>query len=86
MDVEFHRTFLKEYGKLPRKIQARFKERLDVFRKTPFDESLGNHTLAGKWAGCRSINVTGDYRAIFEETKENTFRFMAIGTHSKLYG
>lgn len=85
MEVAFHRTFLRQYSQLPSKIQVRFKERLDVFRATPFDESLRNHSLSGKWAGCRSINITGDYRAIFEEPVENTL-FVAIGTHSKLYG
>jgi mRNA-degrading endonuclease YafQ of YafQ-DinJ toxin-antitoxin module len=45
---------------------------------------LNNHSVDTAFADCRSINVTGDYRAIFHENKE-TVTFMTIGTHSELY-
>ena len=85
MEVKFHRSFLKLYEKLPAKVQRRFEERLLVFQKDPFDESLHNHPLHGPWAGFRSINVTGDYRSIYESLDGKVATFYAIGTHSKLY-
>ncbi|MFH1192383.1 MAG: hypothetical protein V1655_02815 [bacterium] len=45
---------------------------------------LNNHPLSGKLNGLRSINVSGDCRAIFEEKLEDII-FIAIGTHSQLY-
>ena len=85
MEIRFHRTFLKHYEKLPAKIQARLQERLTTFSANPFDESLRNHSLTGEWTGCRSINVTVDYRAVYESVNENDALFLAVGTHSKLY-
>jgi len=39
--------------------------------------------------GCRSIDVTADYRAIYKEVREgkefNAY-FVALGTHEELYG
>lgn len=44
-----------------------------------------NHKLQGYYEGCRSINVTGDYRAIFVE-EVDSIKFLRIGTHVELYG
>ena len=50
-----------------------------------FDMILNNHTLSGELSGCRSLNITGDVRAIYEEISENHFEFISLGTHSELY-
>jgi len=46
---------------------------------------LDNHSLQGTWLGHRSINVTGDFRAIFKETQDAAI-FVDIDTHHNLYG
>ncbi len=54
----------------------------------PSDPSLDNHPLKDPWIGCRSIDITADYRAIYEETNEgdeNIAYFITIGTHQELY-
>ena len=85
MNVEFHRSFDKLYIKLPAKLKIRLSERLKIFMANPLDPTLRNHALSGEWVGYRSINITGDYRAIYEETGKNGARFVAVGTHGKLY-
>lgn len=45
---------------------------------------LNNHSVDKAFTDCRSINVTGDYRAIFKE-ENNVIIFLKIGTHSELY-
>ena len=85
MKVKFHRNFEKLYDKLPDKIQRRFEERLLIFVGNASDPTLRDHSLTGEWQGCRSINVTGDYRALYETLDEETVIFVAIGTHSQLY-
>ena len=70
---------------LPKKIKEKFKERRNVFVENKFDPILNNHNVEKRFPGCRSINVTGDYRAIFKEDKRNVFTFVNIGTHSELY-
>lgn len=85
MKVEFHRKFEKLYVKLPTNVKLRFDERLTIFLNDPFDPILRNHSLSGEWQGFRSINITGDYRAIYEVADQEAILFVAIGTHNKLY-
>ena len=85
MEIRLHRNFIKKYTLLPKKIKEKFKERRNVFVENKFDPILNNHNVEKRFPGCRSINVTGDYRAIFKEDKRNVFTFVNIGTHSELY-
>lgn len=84
MDVYLHRTFLKKFKKLSPKIQDKFEERLELFLKNSTHPSLNNHSVEKRFPDCRSINITGDYRAIFKLQKD-TVTFITIGTHSELY-
>jgi len=85
MIIRFHRRFEKEFDKLSQGIQRKFFERADLFRTDIFHPLLNNHSVDKRFPGCRSINVTGDYRAIFKERNFDVL-FMRIGTHSELYG
>ena len=77
--------FDKDIAKLPQKIHQAYLERLRIFALNPYHRLLNNHTLTGAYRGYNSINVTGDYRAIFEQISEDTVRFIRIGTHPQLY-
>ncbi|MCH7952032.1 type II toxin-antitoxin system mRNA interferase toxin, RelE/StbE family [Patescibacteria group bacterium] len=86
MRVQFSRQFKKQYKKAPRKIQTAIDRRLKLFIKDPDDPLLRNHSLRGRLKGFRSINITGDWRAVFREfEKENLIFFDTFGTHSQLY-
>lgn len=85
MEILLHPSFTKDFKKLEMEIRRRFVERKGIFQETPHHPLLKNHPLHGEWAGHRSINVTGDYRAIFY-TKDDIYIFVRIGTHSELYG
>jgi len=84
MDAYLHRTFVKKFKKLPPKIKDRFEERLELFLTNPTDPTLNNHSVEKAFPDCRSINITGDYRAIFK-LESNTAIFINIGTHPELY-
>ena len=86
MNVLFHRAFRKYYRKFPEKIQRRFKERVALFGIDPFDPVLHNHALMGDFKGYRSIDITGDVRAIYKALDANVVEFALIGTHHELYG
>ena len=87
--INFSNSFDKQLKKAPLKIKIVFKKRLELFLKEPFHPQLRNHPLLGKLSNYRSINITGDWRAIYSEyktTKEGIVTiFEAIGTHSQLY-
>lgn len=86
MKVRFTKRFSKEYDKAPKKIKAAFNKRLQLFMEDKFHPTLNNHSLAGKYTGYRSINVTGDWRVVFRELDESEIIYFDIlGTHSKLY-
>ena len=73
------------FKKQPAGVKDKFEERVRLFHEDMFEPILNNHSLEGEWLGCRSINITGDIRAIFEEIEDDHFEFIAIGTHSELY-
>ncbi len=84
MEIRFHKNFKKRFKKVPLKIQEQFYERLDIFLQDKFDKTLNNHLVDKAYPSCSSINVTGDYRAIFED-QGGVVVFITIGTHSDLY-
>lgn len=82
--IKFSRKFRNYFQKAPKEIKIRFDERLDLFLLDSMNPKLHNHALSGVLRGFRSINVTGDWRALYRET-DSVIIFEAIGTHSKLY-
>ncbi|MBI2309714.1 type II toxin-antitoxin system mRNA interferase toxin, RelE/StbE family [Candidatus Collierbacteria bacterium] len=85
MKAKFSRTFGKQYAKAPSKIKSAFNKRLEQFLRNQFHPLLNNHALIGKYFGCRSINISGDWRAIFREISSGIAYFEVLGTHSQLY-
>jgi addiction module RelE/StbE family toxin len=85
MIIVYHRDFTKSYKKLSPKVKVKLENRLRFFSKDEFNPVLNNHALKGRWLGYRSINVTGDFRAIFKRDVNNVL-FVAVDTHSNLYG
>jgi addiction module RelE/StbE family toxin len=86
MIIEPTRKFVKTFSKTPAKIQLAFEQRIELFRNSPFHPLLNNHALTGKYAGFRSINITGDWRVVFREFDNyHLVSLETIGTHSQLY-
>lgn len=86
MRIDFHRNFDKRLSRLPKKHREQFKTRLIEFVSDQYNPILSNHTLKGRFEGYRSINVTGDVRAVFMLHNESHVEFVDIGSHSQLYG
>ena len=86
MRVKFSRRFEKRYNKAPKKVKKAFDSRLEIFVADKFHPTLNNHALTGRYTGYRSINITGDWRAIFQELEEGAIVYLVIiDTHSNLY-
>jgi len=85
MKIRFHKNFDKQYKKLSKEQKKRVKERLALFLENTFHPILGNHSLKGRYKSYRSINITGDLRAIYKFINEQECIFVAIDTHSNLY-
>lgn len=84
MRIAYRKSFEKRFKKLPDKIKQQFYDRLALFMVDPFDVQLNNHPVDRAYPGCRSINVSGDYRALYYATNDS-ITFVLIDTHSNLY-
>ena len=85
MKVGFRKYFKKQLAKMPQKYQEQFSKKLDIFFENPFNPVLNNHQLSGELKNLRSINVTGDIRAIYEQINKDKVLFLKIDNHSNLY-
>lgn len=78
------RQFDKNFSKLPKKTKEKSVLQFEIFLSDPMDPVLNNHKLHGKWSKYRSINMTGDIRAVYV-MEDEVARFIDIGSHSNLY-
>lgn len=86
MHAVYSKNFLKQLERAPQPIQKAFRLRMELLIENPRHPLLRNHELQGVLLGYRSINVTGDWRAVFRILpREDAIFFVAIGTHSQLY-
>lgn len=83
--IKTTKGFDKQYAKLTAKIREQFKVKLALFSTNPFDPALRNHPLKGKYLGYRSIDISGDVRALYTVKNDVVIIFGFIGTHSQLY-
>lgn len=85
MIISYSKNFIKQSKKLDKSIKQQLLERIELFSNNPLDAKLNNHALKGKYKKYRSINITGDFRALYL-TQEDLVIFDVVGTHSQLYG
>lgn len=85
MKVLTHRKFKKSFSKVPQKIQTKFYIQIEIFLQNEFDSRLRNHALVGEYKGIHSIDITGDWRILYEKVNTSTVMLIDIGTHSQLY-
>lgn len=88
MKRQYDPAFIKTLKKTDVRVRKSFKEKIAIFAKNPKDPNLHNHKLKYEYEGYRSIDITADYRAIYEEISkddEPVAYFILIGTHKQLY-
>ena len=85
MVVNYTQDFIKDSKRLNIRQKEKLEQRLKLFGHDQFNPILNNHSLHGKYLGYRSINITGDLRAIYIKEGDDV-TFVAIDSHSSLYG
>ena len=86
MKIKYLPKFKKQFKKLPNIIQNQFQSRMAILINDITNPILKVHPLKGNFAGYWSMNVSGDFRALFYYEDETIVVFALIGTHSNLYG
>lgn len=83
--VAYSKAFIKQAKKLSPDLRTKLQYRIKLFSDNPLHPSLRNHSLKGKYHNYRSIDITGNIRALYIQ-KSNEAIFDTVGTHSQLYG
>lgn len=89
MRLRYDPDLLKQLKKLDVRIRNSFKEKIAIFIEDPFNPQLDNHSLKREYQGYRSIDITNNYRALYQEKVEGDeliAYFVVLGTHEELYG
>ncbi len=87
--IRYTSLFNKQRKAAPLEIKIAFRETLELFLDNPLYPQLRNHLLKEQYSGYNSLDVTGDWRALFRvrESKTQTIiTFHILGTHIQLYG
>ena len=85
MKLSYTKNFIKQSKKLMPATKTKLVQRIAVFSDNPLDPELRDHALKGKYKNYRSIDVSGDYRALYI-LRGNEAIFDIIGTHAQLLG
>jgi addiction module RelE/StbE family toxin len=85
MQLKQSRIFIKQFNRLPIKIQNQFQTRLELWLIEPNHSQLHTHPLVGGYSGYWSFNVTGDVRALYYFEGETVVVFAFIGKHGQSY-
>lgn len=81
----YHKDFNKDYARLKKATQERYKENYEIFVNDPSDRRLKNHPLSGKMAGRWSFSVTGDVRVVYRFLMPDVIILLRIGSHNQVY-
>jgi len=82
MILILHKSFEKQYLKADALVRRRFQERRNLFLSHPTHPLLNLHPLKGDRGGQWSINITGDWRAVFIYKNINTVIFIDLNMHT----
>lgn len=88
MKIQYAPGFIRKLKRADVKIRKSFVQKILIFSKNSSDPQLKNHKLREPYQGLRSINITADYRAIYEEStigEDQIAYFVLLGTHEELY-
>lgn len=78
----YSEKFKRQFSKLPRVIQEKALQQLEIFEKTPFHPSLRLHKLSGILEGLWSISVNLKYRILIKFQHQGDAQLISIGTHA----
>lgn len=74
--VEYEKNFLRQFAKLTAKAQLQARARIAEFIVEENVERLRDHALSGDFLGYRSINITGDVRALYYLSADGRLWFL----------
>lgn len=86
MEIEISSHFLRKAKKLTLNEQKNLSEKIEIFRKDPYNPSLKTHALTGKLKGLYSFSLTYSKRVVFTFVEKNKALLLDVGLHGEVYG
>jgi mRNA-degrading endonuclease YafQ of YafQ-DinJ toxin-antitoxin module len=81
---KFIRAYKKNIKNNP-KLRDRYREKVGLFIKNPFDSSLQTHKLSGILKNSWAFSITSDLRIVFSFLNADVVLFEDFGTHNEVY-
>ena len=88
MNLTFAPSYIRDYQRLPQRIQKQTDRKLRFLLQNPFHPSLRTRKVEGEVLGFRDVyegSVTMNYRYLFRIVG-NTYELLRIGTHTQIFG
>ncbi len=88
MKVRYSPYFYKQYKRVDVRIRNSFDQKVALFIQNPNDLELNNHLLREPYTGLKSIDITADWWAFYQElviSGDVVAYFVELGTHDQLY-
>lgn len=80
----FERAFKKRLGP-DKNLKMKFLEKIEIFRRDPFDTQLRTHKLGGRLKELCSFRIEYDVRVIFYFSSDDHVVLVDVGTHDEVY-
>ena len=85
MEIEISSQFLRRVKKLTPSEQRNLSEKIEVFRKDPYDSQLKTHALRGRLRGLFAFSLNYSKRVIFTYIGKNKALLLDLGSHEEVY-
>jgi len=87
IEIGFSSSFKKAFKKriYKREEEEKFWEKLEKFKRNPFNPILRTHKLSGELEGLWSFSVEYNCRVIFKFINSSKALLIDIGTHEEVY-
>lgn len=84
-EIIYDRDFIKDVRRLPKELQSKLAELLEVIQKDPFNPQLHTKPLSAPLQGMFSFRITRDYRVGFKFHTVRAIQLLAAGRRDKIY-
>lgn len=84
-EIIYNDSFLKNVRKLPKNIQKKLSELLEILQGNVFDPRLHSKPLGPPLMGKYSFRITRDWRVVFMFQEHHIIKLLAVDHRSKIY-